>query len=70
MKVKDLVDTVYARTITIVEEEGGVTKLGPHGWGFAYTILLAIKEFGEREVIGIWDMGSKKANYEVVIGVK
>lgn len=57
MKLKDLVDTVYARTITILEEKGGTTEFGPNGWGYQFTIQRACKMFGDREVLHVCDMG-------------
>lgn len=57
MKVKDLIDTVYARTIKVIEDKGGITEFGPNGWGYQYTIQRAAKKFGEREVLHVCDMG-------------
>lgn len=57
MKVKDLIDTVYAKTIKVVEDRGGIFTIGPNGWGYQYTIQRAAIKFGEREVLGVYDMG-------------
>lgn len=65
MKLKDLVEEVYARTITIIEDHGGITEFGANGWGYQYTIQRACKEFGERDVMHVCDMG----NLETVIMV-
>lgn len=57
MKVKDLIDTVYARTIKVIEDKGGITEFGPNGWGYQYTIQRAAIKFGDREVLGVYDLG-------------
>lgn len=57
MTLYDLIDTVYARAITIIEEKGGVTEIAPNGCGYQYTIQRACKKFGNREVLNVCDMG-------------
>lgn len=55
MILNDLIGEVKDRTVTIIHPEG-VTEFGPNGHSYWYTIQRACRQFGERAVLGIYNL--------------